>query len=63
LGEFGRSALQTRDIEQILQRAAELCAKASKPRSPKSLSICPTANGCWYVPASAGDQGRSAEFL
>jgi two-component system, sensor histidine kinase PdtaS len=27
LGEFGRSALQTRDIEQILQRAAELCAQ------------------------------------
>jgi two-component sensor histidine kinase/putative methionine-R-sulfoxide reductase with GAF domain len=27
LGEFGRSALQTRDITQILQRATELCAQ------------------------------------
>src|ERR1700737_2656236 len=27
LGEFGRSALQTRDIGQILQRATELCAQ------------------------------------
>src|SRR6202051_6006 len=27
LGEFGRSALQTRDIEQILQRATELCTQ------------------------------------
>ena len=27
LGEFGRSAMQTRDIGQILQRATELCAK------------------------------------
>jgi GAF domain-containing protein len=26
LGPFGRSALQTRDLEQILQRATELCA-------------------------------------
>ena len=26
LGEFGRSALQTRDIEQILQRATELAS-------------------------------------
>jgi hypothetical protein len=27
LGEFGRSALQTRDITQILQRATEPCAQ------------------------------------
>src|SRR6478672_2156321 len=27
LGEFGRTALQTRDIGQILQRATELCAQ------------------------------------
>jgi hypothetical protein len=31
LGEFGRSALQTRDIRQILQRATELCAQC-RPR-------------------------------
>jgi two-component system, sensor histidine kinase PdtaS len=27
LGEFGRTALQTRDIGRILQRATELCAQ------------------------------------
>jgi hypothetical protein len=44
-GEFGRSALQTRDIEQILQRATELCAQGLETRSAKSWNICRTING------------------
>jgi two-component sensor histidine kinase len=41
LGEFGRSALQTRDIEQILQRAAELCAQGLETPFAKVLEYMP----------------------
>jgi hypothetical protein len=37
LGEFGRSALQTRDIGQIVQRATELCAQGLETRFAKVL--------------------------
>jgi two-component sensor histidine kinase len=37
LGEFGRSALQTRDIGQILQKATELCAQGLETRFAKVL--------------------------
>jgi two-component system, sensor histidine kinase PdtaS len=37
LGEFGRSALQTRDIDQILQRATELCAQGLEAPFAKGL--------------------------
>lgn len=37
LGEFGRSALQTRDIGQILQRATELCAQGLETPFAKVL--------------------------
>lgn len=41
LGEFGRSALQTRDIEQILQRATELCAQGLGTPFAKVLEYMP----------------------
>src|SRR6201996_1228931 len=41
LGEFGRSALQTRDIGRILQRATELCAQGLDTRFAKVLEYLP----------------------
>jgi two-component sensor histidine kinase len=41
LGEFGRSAMQTRDIGQILQRATELCAQGLETRFAKVLEYMP----------------------
>src|ERR1700710_2694141 len=41
LGEFGRSALQTRDIAQILQRATELCAQGLETTFAKVLEYMP----------------------
>ena len=41
LGEFGRSALQTRDITQILQRATELCAQGLDAPFAKVLEYMP----------------------
>jgi len=47
LGEFGRSALQTRDIGQILQRATELCAQGLEtPIAERDeVSIVPAVAG------------------
>jgi two-component sensor histidine kinase len=41
LGEFGRSALQTREISQILQRATELCAQGLDAPFAKVLKYMP----------------------
>ena len=41
LGEFGRSAMQTRDIGQILQRATELCAQGLETSLAKVLEYIP----------------------
>ena len=41
LGEFGRSAMQTRDIGQILQRATELCAQGLETSWAKVLAYIP----------------------
>src|ERR1700724_2493020 len=41
LGEFGRSALQTRDMRQILQRATELCAQGLEAPFAKVLEYIP----------------------
>ena len=41
LGEFGRSALQTRDVGQILQRATELCAQGLETPFAKVLEYLP----------------------
>src|SRR6202047_5311935 len=41
LGEFGRAALQTRNIGQILQRATELCAQGLETRFAKVLEYLP----------------------
>src|SRR3954454_18031617 len=42
LGEFGRTALQTRDIGQILQRATELCSQGLETSLAKVLEYMPT---------------------
>jgi two-component sensor histidine kinase len=44
LGEFGRSALQTRDLKQILQRATELCAEGLESPFAKVLEHIPEEN-------------------
>ncbi|MDB5616716.1 histidine kinase dimerization/phosphoacceptor domain -containing protein [Tardiphaga sp.] len=41
LGEFGRTALQTRDVGQILQRATELCAQGLETPFAKVLEYMP----------------------
>ena len=41
LGEFGRTALQTHDIGQILQRATELCAQGLETPFAKVLEYMP----------------------
>jgi len=41
LGEFGRAAMQTRDIARILQRATELCAQGLETRFAKVLEYMP----------------------
>ncbi|ABD89931.1 sensor histidine kinase [Rhodopseudomonas palustris] len=44
LGEFGRFALQTRGVPQILQRAAECCAEGLQARFAKVLEFLPDQN-------------------
>ena len=44
LGAFGRSALQTRDLKQILQRATELCAEGLESPFAKVLEHIPEEN-------------------
>ena len=44
LGEFGRFAMQSRDLEQILQRAAELCAQGLEAPYAKVLEYLPEGN-------------------
>ena len=44
LGEFGRSALQTRDFRQILQRATELSAQGLEAPFAKVLEYLPDEN-------------------
>ena len=41
LGEFGRIALLTRDLTQLLQRATELCAQGLEVRFAKVLEFLP----------------------
>jgi len=41
LGEFGRVAMQTRDFQQILQRATELCAQGLQARLANVLEYLP----------------------
>src|SRR5258708_3072319 len=41
LGEFARSALQTRDMRQIVQRATELCAQGLEAPFAKVLEYIP----------------------
>jgi two-component system, sensor histidine kinase PdtaS len=60
LGEFGRSALQTRDIRQILQRATELCAQGLETPFAKVLEYVPederllVSAGVGWAPGTIG---------
>jgi two-component sensor histidine kinase len=60
LGEFGRSALQTRDIGQILQRATQLCAQGLETPFAKVLEYIPGAKrllvraGIGWAPGTIG---------
>ena len=60
LGEFGRSALQTRDIGQILQRATELCAQGLEAPFAKVLEYMPEQKrllvraGVGWTPGTVG---------
>jgi len=44
LGEFGRFAMQSRDLDGILQRAAELCAQGLEAPYAKVLEYVPEGN-------------------
>ena len=61
LGEFGRSAMQTRDIGQILQRATELCAQGLETRFAKVLEYVPDDKrllvraGVGWTPGTIGE--------
>ena len=61
LGEFGRSAMQTRDIGQILQRATELCAQGLETRLAKVLEYVPDDKrllvraGVGWTPGTIGE--------
>lgn len=44
LGEFGRFAMQSRDLERILQRAAQLCAQGLEAPYAKVLEYVPEGN-------------------
>ncbi len=44
LGEFGRTAMLTRDFRKILQRATELCAQGLEARFAKVLEFIPEEN-------------------
>ncbi len=44
LGEFGRFAMQSRDLGDILQRAAELCARGLEAPYAKVLEYVPDGN-------------------
>jgi two-component sensor histidine kinase len=61
LGDFGRLALQTRDIDQILQRATELCAQGMETSFAKVLEYRPEDKrllvraGVGWVPGTIGN--------
>src|SRR4051812_44701979 len=61
LGDFGRSAMQTRDIGQILQRATELCAEGLETRFAKVLEYMPEDKrllvraGVGWAPGTIGE--------
>jgi two-component sensor histidine kinase len=61
LGEFGRSALQTRDFAQILQRATELCAQGLEAPFAKVLEYVPGESrllvraGVGWAPGTIGN--------
>src|SRR3954447_20845952 len=61
LGEFGRSAMQTRDIGQILQRATKLCAQGLETSLAKVLEYIPEDKrllvraGVGWAPGTTGE--------
>jgi two-component system, sensor histidine kinase PdtaS len=68
LGEFGRFAMQSRDLEQILQRAAELCAQGLEAPYAKVLEYIPEGNrlevraGVGWTPEAIDDATLGADL-
>jgi two-component sensor histidine kinase len=74
LGEFGRTAMQTRDLREILQRATELCAIGLQAPFVKALEYEPDDNrlmvraGVGWAPGTidaaslAADMGSPAGY-
>jgi two-component system, sensor histidine kinase PdtaS len=67
LGEFGRSALQTRDFQQILQRATELSAQGLEAPFAKVLEYLPDENrllvrsGVGWAPGATDNTSLGAD--
>ena len=67
LGEFGRSALQTRDFRQILQRATELSAQGLEAPFAKVLEYLPDENrllvrsGVGWAPGATDNTALGAD--
>jgi two-component sensor histidine kinase len=62
LAEFGRAALQTRDVRKMLQLATELCARGVAAPFAEVLEFVPT-QGRLVVRASHGRAANSIETL
>src|ERR1700710_1108342 len=68
LGDFGRIAMLTRDIAQILQRATELCAQGLEVRFAKVLEFIPAENrlmvraGVGWAPGTIGKASLAADI-
>src|SRR5258707_7930829 len=68
LGEFGRTALQTRDIGQILQRATELCAQGLETPFAKVLEYMPeeqrllVSAGVGWAPETIGQTSLGVDL-
>lgn len=68
LGEFGRFAMQSRDLDKILQHAAELCAEGLEAPYAKVLEYIPQGNrlevraGVGWAPGSIKDVALGADL-
>lgn len=68
LGEFGRFAMQSRDLDHILQRAAELCAKGLEAPYAKVLEYIVDGNrlevraGVGWGPGTIDDVALGADL-
>ena len=68
LGEFGSTAMQTRDLQKILQRATELCAIGLQAPFVKVLEYEPDENrlmvrtGVGWAPSTIDDVSLAADI-